>query len=320
MASRQERKTELAHQFFADEYVDYTVYSELAKGERHRGLRILFEKLAKMESGHMVVWEKILMEGGAFPKKPMLVPLRVLGFRMIKRILGPSFMTKLLERHEIDGIAAYERAVESGIFGPSGIRSVNAIIEEEKTHERSLLREVESNKGSLAYINSIVLGLSDSLVEVLAAVTGIAAFATSPAIVIVGGIIVGVAGTFSMAGGVYLASKSQNIVTKAIEEGSQQKSAMTEPSKDAYYTGVFYFMGALIPVIPFLLGFSGYIGILLAVLLDVITLILASTVIAVVSDTSIRHRTQEMVAVTLGTALITIVIGTIARVYFGVTI
>ncbi|MDE1762028.1 MAG: VIT1/CCC1 transporter family protein [Candidatus Micrarchaeota archaeon] len=320
MPGQDEKRLEIAQKFFVNEYVDHAVYLALSRSERRHELRLLFERLAGMEAGHMVVWEKEILSCAGIPRKPSLVGLRVAGFRLIKGILGPSFMTKLLERHEIEGIAEYESAVKSGIFGSSGSKAIRRIIAEEKTHEKSLLREIEARKGSLAYVNSIVLGLSDSLVEVLAAVVGIAAFATAASIVIVGGIIVGMAGTLSMAGGVYLASKSQNIVETAMESGRQKKASRTEPSKEAYYTGVFYFFGALVPIIPFLLGFTRYAGILLAVLFDVIALVIASVVIAIVSDTSIRRRTFEMLAITLGTAVVTMLIGTLARVYFGVTI
>ncbi|MDE1855792.1 MAG: VIT1/CCC1 transporter family protein [Candidatus Micrarchaeota archaeon] len=319
MPDVKKRAIEFAQKFFGDEYIDQSVYLELSKSERRRGVASLFSKLSNVEEGHKRKWEQIIMDNGAFPRRPAFASFRVWTFKLVKRLFGTAFMIKLLERHEVGGIEAYRSAEKSGFLGRAGLKAVHSIIKDETTHEKALLREVESNKGSLAYINSIVLGLSDSLVEVLAAVVGIAALASSAGVVVAGGVIVGAAGTLSMAGGVYLASKSERIVEKAIASG-QEKTPLNEPLKNAYYTGVFYFIGSLVPVVPFLAGFTGFSGIIIAILLDIIALLVASTVIAIVSDTSIRRRTAEMVAVTLGTAIVTIIIGTIARVYFGVAI
>lgn len=305
-------------EFFEDEYVDKHVYLQLAKSERKRDLKALMERLAKMEQSHMQMWENMIVKDGGFPSKPNFVWLKILGFEVVRKLFGSAFMTKLLERNESESIEAYSQVIDSSLLSSEEKSKIKLILKEEIGHERDLLKQVEKYEGGLQYTKAIVFGLSDGLVEVLAAVAGLAALVSSSVVVIVAGIIVGIAGTLSMAGGAYLASKSQNIVSKAMED--TQKETMTEPTKDAYYTGVFYFIGALIPLIPFVFGAKGYFGIGLAVLLDIIALAIASIVIAVVSDTSIKRRTFEMVAITLGAAIVTVLIGTIARTYFGVSI
>ncbi|HVA82733.1 MAG TPA: VIT1/CCC1 transporter family protein [Candidatus Aquilonibacter sp.] len=319
MANKSDKRLILEREFFDDEYIDRHVYIELAKSERKRELRALMERLARMESGHLNLWEKMIVDEGAVPSKPKLVWLRVMSFKIVRRLFGTAFMTKLLERNEAEGVMAYSNAISSSLLSGSEKARVREILKEEMGHERELLRQVERYEGGLQYTKSIVFGLSDGLVEVLAAVAGLAALVSSNVVVVVAGIIVGIAGTLSMAGGAYLASKSQNIVSTAIEEKGT-KNERTDPAKDAYYTGIFYFLGALIPLIPFIFGATGYVGIAFAVFFDIIALAIASVVIAVVSDTSIKRRTVEMVAITIGAAIVTVLIGTVARTYFGVSI
>lgn len=319
MDSKKEIRLKLEKKFFVDEYIDGHVYFALAKNERKKELKALMERLVGMESGHLKFWEGMILSDGGFPSKPRLVWLRVFGFKAIRRLFGTAFMTKLLERNEAQGVQAYSAAIESSALNDKEKVRIRAILKEEMGHEKELLKHVERYEGGLQYTKAIVFGLSDGLVEVLAAVAGLAALVSSNVVVVVAGIIVGIAGTLSMAGGAYLASKSQNIVTTAIEEKGKG-FAMTEPGKDAYYTGIFYFIGALVPLVPFIFGATGFGGIALAVLFDIIALSIASVVIAVVSDTSIKRRTVEMVAITLGAAVVTILIGTIARTYFGVSI
>lgn len=307
-------------EFFKDEYTDHFVYMSLLKSEKHRGLRALLEKMAAQEQRHMMSWERLLNKRGVFPRAPMFISLRVVGFRIMRRFFGTAFMTKVLERNETNGIEEYSDAIKGDVAHSSMAKAIREILKDERGHQRELMKEIEAYEGSLEYIKSIVFGLNDGLVEILAAVAGLAALATTSSVVIAGGIIVAVSGTLSMAGGAYLASKSQNIVSKAVERDGKMKTKTGEPMKDAYYTGVFYFLGALVPILPFIFGAKSYLGIALAMIFDIIVLTVASIVIAVVSDTSVKRRTFEMIAISIGAALVTIVIGTIARVYFGIVV
>ena len=128
---------------------------------------------------------------------------------------------------------------------------------------------------------------------------------------VVGGIIVGISGTLSMAGGAYLSSKSYNLV----EEEKKGTSTTNSPFKDAAYTGIFYFLGSLSSIVPFAAGLSGFAGILAAIIIVSIVLILASAVIGIVSKTSIKRRSLEMLTISFGAAFVTIILGIILRSY-----
>ena len=128
------------------------------------------------------------------------------------------------------------------------------------------------------------------------------------------GLLAGISGTLSMAGGVYLSARSEALVNK----GSAGDAS--GPRKEAAYTGFWYFVGSLVPVLPFMLGLQGLAGDLLAMVSVGAALAVASAVIAIMSGTSIRRRAVEMVVISLGAALVTITIGILAKHYFGFTI
>lgn len=320
MGAREER-IGFERAFFKDEYTDHFVYTYLMRKTRNEGLRSLLEEFVKKEEKHMEVWESLLNEENIFPTAPSLVLPRAMAFRSLGRLFGTPFMVKLLERNEENGLGAYEKAHKARVFNARGMRALEWIMRDERVHEKKLLERITSYESNLDYIKAIILGLNDGLVEILAAVAGLAALATGSTVVVIGGIIVGISGTLSMAGGAYLAFKSQNIVSEAVEEDSGKKEEKrTDPLRDAYYTGLFYFLGALVPILPFLFGATSYYGIALSILLDAIVLVIASIVIGVISGTSIKRRIFEMLVISIGAAMITIAVGTFARVYLHIAI
>jgi VIT1/CCC1 family predicted Fe2+/Mn2+ transporter len=188
------------------------------------------------------------------------------------------------------------------------------MIRDGAAYEATLVRQAEAYKGELVYSQSIILGLNDGLVEILALVAGIAVVATSNFIVVALGLLAGVSGTLSMSGGVYLSAKSEGLVGAGSSRGG------TTPRKEAAYAGLWYFFGALVSVLPFIFGMSGIPGDIVAMLLVAAVLTVASSVIAVMSGTSIRKRATEMVVISLGAALVTITIGILARHYLGFSV
>jgi VIT1/CCC1 family predicted Fe2+/Mn2+ transporter len=92
------------------------------------------------------------------------------------------------------------------------------------------------------------------------------------------------------------------------------------PIKAAYHCGAYYFLGALIAVFPFLVGLHGIEGIALSIVLVCAALTVVSAIVAITSGTSVRRRAFEMLAISLGAAFVTILFGTFARLYFGVSI
>jgi VIT1/CCC1 family predicted Fe2+/Mn2+ transporter len=312
-------RKDLERAFLRGEMLDQAVYSALAAEEKDRELKALLTRLASEEKGHIGVWRSLLGEEGKNVRAPALIGLRVHAYRLMKRVLGNAFVVRLLERGETEGLARYRASLEGGGFGEKEKHYARTIIAEEEGHEAALGKSVDKYESKLDYMESTILGLNDGLVEILAVIAGLATVATSSLIVVIIGMIAGISGTLSMAGGVYLSAKSENLVKGGGREMGEADGVVS-PRKAAYNTGAYYFIGALIAVLPFLLGLNGVAGIVASIVLVSVALVGASTIVAITSGTSVRRRASEMLAISLGAAFVTILFGTFARVYFGVSI
>ena len=204
--------------------LDHFVYATLAMHEKNPTLKHLLEELSAAELRHIGQWKKLLGKDGLKVGKPAFIGMRALFMVLLERILGVAFVTRLLERNESRGLAAYGESLDNGRLGQKERLITLQIIEDEKGHEASLSKVLEAREADLAYTQSTLLGLNDGLVEVLAIVAGIASVASSSLIVVVIGMISGISGTLSMAGGVYIASKSEQLVTKDDESPKKTRN------------------------------------------------------------------------------------------------
>ncbi|MGA3020530.1 MAG: VIT1/CCC1 family protein [Candidatus Micrarchaeales archaeon] len=304
----------IEREFLKDEIRDTGIYSSLSKRESDPEIRRLLKKLSEMEKKHARIWRTILEGQGERSDEPKFINLRTIAMLIIRRVFGIALVVKFLEGSERDGLAAYRKAIQKLSLGPKERNYTREIIKDEEGHQKAFAKQVDKYKGDLRYTQSIILGLNDGLVEILAVVAGIATVATTGFIVVIMGMIAGISGTLSMAGGVYLSSKSEKLVEK--DTGMKDKQKIL-PMREAYYTGICYFAGALLAVLPFIFGLSGIGGVLLSIILVSAALIVASAVIAIISGTSIRRRSLEMLAISLGAAFITILFGIFAKTYFG---
>lgn len=312
-------RKELERRFLKGELLDHAVYEALARRESDRKLKALLQRLADDEKGHIAVWRSLLGETREEVRQPRLVGLRVVTCLAIRRVLGAAFVASMLERNEAEGLSAYRASLDSGEFGEKEMRYARAIIADEEGHEKALGESVKGYERVLDYMQSTILGLNDGLVEILAVIAGLATVATTSTVVVIVGLIAGISGTLSMAGGVYLSAKSERLMNQhdgRVEGGD----SYAMPGTAALYTGIFYFAGALAAVVPFIFGLKGLPGIAASIMLVSIVLVAVSTIVAIASGTSIRRRSAEMLAISLGAAFATMLFGTLARIYFGVSI
>ena len=126
-----------------------------------------------------------------------------------RRVLGLGLTMKIMEReeHQLE-----ERMERHG----RGARLPKI----DERRENELKAEILGHNRVLGNIRDIFFGMSDGLVEILAAVSGIGAALQPPLLVIIAGSIVAVSGTLSMAGGAYLSTDYENIVGQSQEQGT----------------------------------------------------------------------------------------------------
>jgi VIT1/CCC1 family predicted Fe2+/Mn2+ transporter len=106
---------------------------------------------------------------------------------------------------------------------------------------------------------------------------------------------------------------------KAVDLGLPEESA-ENPLRAARSAGVYYFIGSLAPIAPFLALTGGRLGIALAIVFSLTLMSVASAIIAMLSGVSIKRKVLEMDTVALAAAAATFVIGLVARTFLGIAV
>jgi VIT1/CCC1 family predicted Fe2+/Mn2+ transporter len=299
-------KTRYLEKLYKNEMLHQSVYESLSRSERDPGLKAELKKLSMMEAGHKTLWGKILQLNRIPP--PDGAPGMMAGLILaVRRIFGLALTVKFIEYFENRLEDKFDMVLKTARLDKKESAILKRIKRDEELHERSIEEKVISYGKIIANIRDVAFGINDGLVELLAVVVGLAAAINNPLVVLLGGFIVAVSGTLSMAGGAYLSTEYEESIKAA------KKTAATTPMKSAFYVGVMYFIGTLFPLSPFFLGVSGFAGIVAAIIITVIVLALTSTFIAIVSDTSITGRVSKTLFISLGIDVITIAIGVYAR-------
>ena len=312
------KRSKLLLKLFADELRDYYLYTKLAASEKNPVLKSILRNLAGNEMRHARLWSKIArIQSQHSEGLSNFSMIKLYFYIFTRKIFGLPFTLTLLSRNEMLNLKRYERITRMVKISRWDKRRFALILSDERKNAVKIRTLLEKYGGKVNNMRSIVLGLNDGLVEVLAAVSGIAVIAVSPWVVALSGMIIGIAGTLSMAGGVYLSTKSHGLIASEEEGGSPSGDG---PNKQAFYTGIFYLGGAISVVLPFLFGASGFLGIALSIIISCIILALSSAMVAILSNTSTSKRAAETLGISLSAVAITIMLGIFVRFYFGITI
>ena len=270
-----------------NESIIYKKIAKFAKGEENKKT---LERLANEERAHYEIWKNytnIEMK----PKKA-----KVLKYTLIARFLGFTFAVKLMERGEELAQEKYEQITKEV---PESVH----IREQEEEHEAALLDILDEEK--LHYVGSMVLGLSDALVELAGSLAGFTFALQNTKLVALSGLIVGISATFSMASSEFLSAKSEG---------------RNDAFKSCSYTGVAYLLTVVALIAPYLI-FSNPI-VALAVMIGIIVLIIAGFTYytSVAQDLKFLSRFLEMAGISIGVAVISFGVGILAKQLLGVDI
>ena len=242
-------------------------------------------RIATQEYEHYLIWKNYTMRDIA------PVRLRVWYYYLMARILGITFAIKLME-----GIEKRAQGTYHGIG--MVIPEVKEIVAHEEAHERELIGLLDEER--LRYVGSVVLGLNDALVEFTGTLAGLTFALQNSQVIAMAGLITGIAASLSMGASEYLSQKS--------DEGS--KNAL----KAAFYTGITYIITVFLLVLPFLLLSNPYFALPITLVSAVLVIFLFTFYISVAKDLPFVRRFLEMVAISMGIAAISFVIGLMIRV------
>ena len=270
-----------------DESFIYRKIAKWAKGEENKKTLL---RLADEEEKHYFIWNK-------YTKKE-IKPRRARIFRycLLARIFGFTFAVKLMEKGEEAAQSEYALLAKE-------VPESEMIRAQEEEHEKALLEILDEE--SLQYVGSMVLGLSDALVELAGSLAGFTFALQNNRLVALSGLIVGISATFSMASSEFLSAKSEG---------------RDDALKSCSYTGTAYLVTVILLVLPYLLFRPDQLILaLVTMLLIIVAIILGFTYYtSVAKDQPFLSRFLEMTLISVGVAVLSFGVGLLAKRFLGI--
>lgn len=268
-------------------------------------VRKTLSRLAALEKKHALMWKGIVgdMEPHEEKRKSALVSIML----ALRRVLGIALVIKLLERRELVLQEIVTRPDVLATCTPKERRTIMGVMRDREKNEDALQATLVEHNPVLTNIRDVIFGMNDGLVELVAATAGLGVVLQSPVLIFVGGLIVAISGTLSMAAGAYLSTEYERSVI------AKKARGRATPKKSAAYVGFSYLLGTVFPLLPFALGFGGFEGVGLSIAVTMAALAFVSALISIVSDTRILRRIGISIAVSMGSAAATIALGLFAR-------
>ncbi len=285
----------LARRFCIDEYTDYYVYKRLAETENRDDLREILERFASQEYRHYKFWSRLAGDCSKDVGKPRVAHLRIL-----RKLLGLTFVAKYLEKHEKEVVSEYRRflgKLEEPLRG-----ELESIIRDEEEHESFLLSSL--NENVVKYLGFIVLGLADAIVEITGVHAGFLGATTKTLIAGIAGLIVGVSAAISMAGAAYLQAKAGE--------------TDTHPGKSAAITGVSYMLAVIILALPYFVFVHQLVAFIVSVIFAVVMVAVFTFYGSVINDTDFSSDLAKNMGILFGTAFTAYIVGEALGSYFGI--
>ena len=309
----------LPRRLILDELFDLSLYEALHRLAPPPERRVLAE-LIPVERRHVDFWQRFFslrldrLDWGRRVKLALLV--------LVCRLLGAPAIHLVLEAIEVHGVRKYLEVWKTYADGPLG-PAVREVLEDEFRHEDAVVTGGESRWLSSEGVRNIFLGANDGLVEILGAMSGFfAAFGASVTLVMAG-LTVAVAGALSMAAGAYIALSSEIEVARVEAERQRflgepgGKVPAERPLVSGMVVGISYFLGALLPVLPFLFGATSVIP---TVVTAGSVIIAVSTVLSFLSGMDVRRRILTNLVIIAAAVGITYAIGVITRSAWGISV
>ncbi len=270
-----------------NESVIYEKIAAFAKGEENKKTLL---RLAQEEKAHYEIWRKYT----DLELKPQ--KCKIFCYTMMARILGFTFAVKRMEMGEKGAQKEYELLLQE-------VEESAMIRHQEQEHEQALLGMLDEER--LHYVGSMVLGLNDALVELTGSLAGFAFALRDNRVIALSGLIVGISATFSMASSEFLAARSEG---------------RSDAFKSCAYTGIAYLLTVIALIAPYLLFPAGQYILAMICMLAVVVLIIAGFTYytGVAMDQPFGSRFMEMALISIGVAVVSFVVGILAKQFLGV--
>ncbi|MDQ0361765.1 VIT1/CCC1 transporter family protein [Breznakia pachnodae] len=275
-----------------DEVTGSIIYGFMSKHEKDEKNKQILKQMSEDEQKHAEVWKSITEE----TIKPS--SLEILMLKFFTLVLGFTFVVKKMQKGE-------QVSEEMYVEMQQELPQTADILKDERRHEKELYAMLDEER--LHYLGAIVLGLNDALVELTGAIAGVTFALANNQIIALTGIVTGISATLSMAASNYLAQRAEG-----------NKDAI----KSSAYTGIAYLITVVLLVLPYLLlpSTQYVLAFTFMILTVVIIIFFFNYYISVAKDEPFFRRFLEMVVISLSVALISFLIGTVAKNVFGIDV
>lgn len=269
---------DVARQGAADEYTDYLVYKHLSESKRTKSpkIRDILAKLSDAEKRHFEFWSKYI-EG----PKPKENKLTIFVTLFLRYLFGITFAIKFLENHEDKVVKKYKSVAH--MIPEVDRPDFDAMLKDEEEHEDEFVKQSEGS--AVKYISFIVLGLADAIVEISGIHAGSLGIYTSTELTGLAGIVAGASASIAMASAAYAQAK----------QGFQGSASVS-----AAFTGVSYFVNAIVLATPYFLTKVMSVAIGTSLTLAIFIIAFISYYNSIMSKSSFVRDFTEMAGIVLG--------------------
>ncbi len=271
------------------EITQYAIYRKLSAIAKKKKNRDILQSIAGREKSQYEFWKR-LTGRDASPRR-----IKVSLYFLMARILGPSFTLRLMENEKSFTMQAYRKL--KAFDGDS-----EEFIRKGEAEELDILKLIDEEK--MKYTDSMILGLNDGLVELVGGLAGFTFALQEAKLIAAAGLIMGVAGAFSLAGSEYLST---------IDKGDKN------PVKASVYTGVVYFIIVALLILPFLIHVNPFFNLAVSLLVAVFVIALFNFYVSVAKGVSFRKRFIPMISIGMGVAVFNFVLGLGIRELLGIS-
>jgi VIT1/CCC1 family predicted Fe2+/Mn2+ transporter len=262
------------------------------------------DELITVETAHLAFWKRFFSLSLDQLNPGRRLKLSFLMF--VCKLFGSTAVHLVLEAIEVHGIRKYLALWREYQGQPLG-EALNGILMDEFKHEDVLVTALTERKINAEKIRNIFLGLNDGLVEILGAVSGFFGAFGEASMVLVAASTTAVAGALSMGAGAFLALSSEKEVKTTeiakkifLGEASDITPMEESPIGSALVVGTAYIAGAVVPVLPVIVGATSA---LYSVLTAGLMVIVVSTILSFLSGMDIMRR------ILLNLIILTIAVG-----------
>ncbi|MDK2871411.1 MAG: hypothetical protein PWQ16_763 [bacterium] len=277
--------------FQEDEITQSLFYERISRSVKGKNRQVL-KDMAKDEMDH---YERLKKYTGQdiSPNR-----FRLFAYFLLWKIFGLTFIIKLMEEGEEKAQEGYKKILSS-------IPEIEEIFQDEEKHEKELMEMIDERR--LKYISSMILGVSDAIVELTGAIAGLTFAFQNSELVGAAGMITGIAAALSMSVSEYLSQKSEK------EEGKSPFSA-------ALYTGFAYIVAVFFLVFPFFVFVNVFLSLGLSLINALFIIALFTFFVSVVKEEPFKGSFIEMALLSFSVAAISFAIGALARRFLGIEI